>query len=1178
MTAGQGAPTVAGEALATYVPRLLIDGRGRAGPEHWEVEGTLVFADVSGFTRLTERLSKQGKAGAEEMVTIISSVFTELLSATADGGDVLKFGGDALLILFSGPDHAVRACHAAQGMQRAIRRVGSIASSQGRVRLRMSVGVHSGTFPMFLAGADDALELLVVGEGATCTVDTESAADAGEILVSPATAAQLDPDWLGETKGPGVLVRRIPPQPPLVVVSAAAPPGDIERFVPRLLRGRLGPGAEEHEHRRVAISFVHFGGVDALVRERGPAAAFEHVNALTVAVQDVIDDLGVLLVCTDIGGDGGKFMLAAGAPDASEDDEGRLLRAVHRIVTADVGIPIRAGVNHGHVFAGDVGAPFRRTYSTMGDPVNLAARVMGKAPFGRVLATRSVVEAATGRFRTEALPPFRVKGKSQPVDALLVDGPLAAAPPRLHGSELPLVARDAELAAIDAAVAAARRGVGGVVELLGEVGVGKSRLVAEVATRHRDVRVLAVAGDPYARTSPYHVAGKLLRPLFGVPPDANAEDAGRRLHAVVQDRVPALSPWLPLLAIPVAARVEPTPEVDATDARFRSQRMRSATADLLAALDPTGIVVIESVEHVDDASADLLGHVLAQLTDRHWCALLTRRADVPRPSWCDLDDVVEVPLAPLPADAAAQLLTHASEHHPIPVHLTGPILDRAGGNPLFLLELVRSVAEAGATTIDQLPNSVEAVFASALDSLDVDDRRALRHLSVLGAHAPAWLIDAALGDFGVHADDVDRWRRLEAFVMRTTDGLAFLGDLARHAAYERLTFQRRRELHGRVAEVLVARGAGSGTGSTDRDDLALVSWHLEQAERWAAAWPLAVAAGDAASAAYANTEAIDAYRRALTAATHLPDLPPEELAAVAERCGDACEVAALYPQATEAYRVARGAAPDPVDRLRLLRKQGVVEERVGRYTAALRWYGRALREAESLAGADVAPCVAALHNAYAGVRLRQGRLRDCVRHARQAAEVATRHADTRTLAHAHYLLDAAHTDLGEDDQAEIHRHEALPIFERVGDLVGQANVLNNLGTNAFFAGDLDDARRLYERSRTARMQAGDVVGAATADNNIAEVLIEQGQLDAADDLLRAALRVWRGARYPVGVALATRNLGTVAMRRGDVEAATAHLAAACRIFRQIGADAFLAETETILDAVGDVSVRASTGV
>jgi class 3 adenylate cyclase len=119
---------VTGSPLGPYVPRILAEG-DLLTPRCWEADGTLVFADVSGFTRLTERLSKRGKIGAEEIVQTISAVFTALLSASADdGGDVLKFSGDALLLFYDGDDHARRACHAALTMQRRLRDVGGTGS------------------------------------------------------------------------------------------------------------------------------------------------------------------------------------------------------------------------------------------------------------------------------------------------------------------------------------------------------------------------------------------------------------------------------------------------------------------------------------------------------------------------------------------------------------------------------------------------------------------------------------------------------------------------------------------------------------------------------------------------------------------------------------------------------------------------------------------------------------------------------------------------------------------------------------------------------------------------------------------------------------------------------------------------------------------------------------------
>src|SRR6478752_5121869 len=141
-----GSERVAGSLLVPYVPRLL----GRWAPagdddRHMRVSGSLAFVDISGFTRLTERLARKGKIGAEEMSDILDATFSALLDvAEADGADLVKWGGDAVALLFQGPDHALRAARSVFRMRATMRRIGRIPTSSGTVVLRMSVGVHSG--------------------------------------------------------------------------------------------------------------------------------------------------------------------------------------------------------------------------------------------------------------------------------------------------------------------------------------------------------------------------------------------------------------------------------------------------------------------------------------------------------------------------------------------------------------------------------------------------------------------------------------------------------------------------------------------------------------------------------------------------------------------------------------------------------------------------------------------------------------------------------------------------------------------------------------------------------------------------------------------------------------------------------------------------------------------------
>ena len=199
------------ERLKPYVPRIAIDWlRGTPDARYRQIEGSLAFVDISGFTQLTERLSRKGKVGAEEMNDLLDSCFTELLSVAYDyGAGVIKWGGDAVLLLFDGEEHEARGCRAAIEMQRTMRSVGRLRTSSGLVTLRMSVGIHSGVFDFFLVG-DLHRELVLTGPGASTTVQMETVAEPGEVALSPSTAAALAGGCLGPAKGPAVLLQTRP--------------------------------------------------------------------------------------------------------------------------------------------------------------------------------------------------------------------------------------------------------------------------------------------------------------------------------------------------------------------------------------------------------------------------------------------------------------------------------------------------------------------------------------------------------------------------------------------------------------------------------------------------------------------------------------------------------------------------------------------------------------------------------------------------------------------------------------------------------------------------------------------------------------------------------------------------------------------------------------------------------
>jgi class 3 adenylate cyclase/tetratricopeptide (TPR) repeat protein len=1140
--------------LDVYLPDLVSEWVATTPEQrHLVLDGTLIFADVSGFTPLSERLGRQGKEGAERLTDILNDIFAAQLDVSSQyGGDLLKFGGDALLLLFSGAAHAERACAAAVAMQAALAARSRVNTGAGTVTLRMSVGIHSGPVQAYLLG-DRHRELIVTGPTTTGTALMEKAADAGEILLSPVTAAFVDPAWVGRAKEGGVLLR------PRRVESAhlprsrpALPPDLAVSCVPEALRHHLSRAPELGEHRQAAIAFLQFRGTDRILERHGAAEVASRLQRLLTVVQTAAARHDVTFLASDLDVDGGKILLSAGAPQAKGDDDDRLVQAVRDVVTSDLPVAVRAGLNRGHAFAVDLGNAERRCFSVMGDVVNVAARLMGHAQDRTLLASDALLSALRTEYQLDHREPLALKGKSEAVAAAAVGAPLGRRQ-EVRSERPPLVGREAEWLVVGSALVAAREGAGGVIQLVGEPGLGKSRLVEELVAAASGLPVLTVQANQYAAFSPYLAVRAPLRRLVGVEPGDSDTVVASRLTTAVERVAPGLRPWLPLLGLVLGCPVDETPQTATLDEKFRRRQLHDTVTELLlAALGPTAVLVVEDTHWLDDASGDLVRHLARHTTECGWLLLATRR---PVADGLDLagDDGVEtLALTPLDAAATAALVARAADATPLAPGLAEVLAERSGGNPLFLRELL-DAARAGGTA-DTLPDTIEATIAARIDTLPPGERALLRRAAVLGDRFPFRLLQA-LVDEGVNARDAVR-RGLADFLVPDAGSVRFRHALLRQVAYEGLPYRVRRDLHLRAGEALEAMAR-----TPAERPLALLSTHFFAAGDHARAWPVTIGAAEQARGSAGHTEAAALYRRALDSARHLPLLAPDEVARTWESLGDVAEKSGDYELAMTAFRSARRLRlGDAGASAELCLKEGRIRELSGAFSQALRWYGKGTRLLEDCPPAQRAALEARLQLAVGAARLRQGRYQEALSHLHRAVAAARPLDDLRTLASAYNLIDWACTDIG-SPEAYAYRGKALPIYEQLGDSTGLASTLNNLGVAAYYEGRWDEAVELWERSGVARRAAGDVVLIGEVSNNIAEIRSDQGHWDQAEELLRDALRLWRGTRFPIGIALATSNLGRLATRRGDLDSAAALLAEARAGFDAIGAGRYVLETD-----------------
>ena len=609
------------------MPRLLPAwAAAEQGSAHRVVEGSLLFFDITGFTPLTERLARRGREGAEELSNLLDTVFSQLLTDAEDeGGDLLKWGGDALLLLFDGADHGRRAARAGLRMHRALAQIGRAKTSIGRVKLRASAGVESGPVHLILAGNPAVRrDLVLLGPTATAVTMLEHAAGIGEVLVGDATAADLGPGLVRPHEGWGHLLSGLPTPANRPPQSEPEPmPTVVEKLLAPQLWAYLSQPSREPEHRTVAVAFLRFDGTDTLLAEEGAEVVTEAVDEVLRNIQEATAAHEVSFLDTDVDVNGGKILLVGGAPRSAGDDTDRLLTAVRETVDRAGRLPLQAGISQGRVFTGDTGSPSRRTYSVKGDAVNLAARLAAHAESGSILMAADVLEHTRRLYAVNDAPMASLKGKSKPVPVVTLGEPLE--PRRQQNSEDAFIGRDAEMAILRGATEQLINGSGGLIEVIGEPGIGKTRLVDEAVAQAGEVTTLHCDCERTGAGSPYTPVRRLLHQVLGTNGGMDPATLANCLQDCVTTAAPELRPWVSLLGVVLDVTIPPSPEVAELEEQHRAERVPQLVADLLERMVPTPVMlVVEDSYLADPASEGVLTAIARREQQQPWLLFVTR--------------------------------------------------------------------------------------------------------------------------------------------------------------------------------------------------------------------------------------------------------------------------------------------------------------------------------------------------------------------------------------------------------------------------------------------------------------------------------------------------------------------------------------------------------------------------
>lgn len=487
--------------LAAFLPRDRAEQIRSGAP--LAAEGMALIADISGFTPLTEALARElsPARGAEELTRALNAVFAPLIAQVGRyGGSVIKFAGDALIVWFPRPPRARRdltvgrALAAAAGMQAAIARHGHVITPAGAFTLTMKVGMAYG--PVLRARLGDRVlgyEDVIGGATLDRMAASEHHAGPGEIILDPAGIAAVEALAAVSDRRDGHLVVSGPARPVAPARRRAPAPGDaaapaeaLRPYLPAEVYEAIGAGRTLPAELKPVVSiFVQFQGI---VYEDGPAAE-ARLGAYFAAAQATAARYGGRVNRLLTGDKGSVLHLIFGAPRAVEELERRaaLCLLELRRAAAELGFisAQRIGAAAGRVFAGPVGSAERRDYTVMGDAINLSARLMQGAASGQIVVDPALAERLAGEFTLEDLGAAALKGKAAPVARhALLD--VARQAPR-HAARA--YGRALELAVLRRQIDQLAHGRGGVCLLIGDLGMGKSHLLAAL-------RASAVAPSP----------------------------------------------------------------------------------------------------------------------------------------------------------------------------------------------------------------------------------------------------------------------------------------------------------------------------------------------------------------------------------------------------------------------------------------------------------------------------------------------------------------------------------------------------------------------------------------------------------------------------------------------------------------------------------------------------------
>ncbi|MGC9356340.1 MAG: adenylate/guanylate cyclase domain-containing protein [Anaerolineae bacterium] len=1223
----------------TYLPYPVVQAPQPAGePRGSMYRGTFLFVDVSGFTPLSELLSKFGKAGAERITEIINGLFHRLVTVLFDhGGVLLKFGGDALLGLFAAEsddemiDAALRAIQAAHAMQAEMEAFRAIEVAGQTRALRIKCGLSSGSYFAAHIGTPRSMAYVTTGHTVNRADQAEGHAEPGDVVAAASTLALLNQGAKSgvtvEKAGEGFhRVLSVPPlESPLPRLSVAAlPEGEtqaqitylvekMDRLAPYLaaeLLPRLVTNPQEVSitpgHRPVTVTFANYVGVSDLIDDLGnkrPDLITHHLNDYFVHMAKVVEHYEGTLARMDQYSVGDRLVIFFGAPRVHEDDPVRAIytalamqettRKHFAALQTSEGIyrfRQRVGINTGYLFAGNVGAPqLRQEYTLMGDAINMAARLMSKADWQQILVSRNTQHHVAPFFEMRDRGELKVKGKEILIPTFEVVGRRQeiGRTRGLDTGESPLIGREEALETLTRQLQALLDGRGQIISVMGDSGLGKSRLIRELRQRlPQGEELLWLSGQAlsFSEQTAYWLVAQIVLGALELSPDATDDDV---LYVLWERGEALLGRETAREAIPFLAHLldlelegEWADWVVDLDAQVRQKQTFWAARAFFGALarERPIVLALDDLHWADEASLSLLEDLL-NVTDQAplmFCLAFRARRD--KGCWRLRDRAAaafphrytEITLKPLEKSESQELLRALLPGAKFQPSTETEILDKTAGNPFYLEEVVRSLIESEAvvpvTTHEEdldaiasfaraltgdktapatapkrwevtsmieeidVPDTLQAAILARIDRLTEDTRQALQMASVIGRRFEMDL----LRNLSEAHEEINLWvaqlERNDLVRPAGTDGpytYTFPDALVQEVAYESLLVQRRQQFHRRIGETLEALYGEQPEGKSE-----LLAYHFGRSDDEEKAIHYLELAADEARNKFANETAITHYTAVLERIDDTEDWEKafDLLARRQEIYGLVGRQQERQADLERMLALAK-AHDDAGRRSDALNALAELYQWTGRYTEAKETAQAALRLKQELE--DEAGEAKAL-NLLGVLHYYRGDYEDARKPLEQAVALRHKVGDQAGETWSLMYLYMMHFMRGEYDQAVEYNQHALDLSRERQDWFQTGIHLTNAARISLRLGRYEEAAAQFQESLTLKHRVGDQVGQGFALYGLGLTQTYLGHYSEAEEKLQASLELRQRIDNERGVGYSFHGLGRLALARDEI--------------------------------------------